>query len=385
MDTKFRTLADSPSQHEGSLTSIDNINTYAHQILVVDDEAEMQRLLQQRFRRKIKAGQLSFQFTRNGVEALKILKDPKHKIDVLLTDINMPEMDGLTLLENLADLETVLGTVVISAYGDMAKVRMAMNRGAFDFVTKPIDFKDLENTINKTLKFVSHLREKQQQDRALAQHCVFDKILDLQETVDHLKTEVLRREGLAKDLRTANQKLEQLSKTDPLTQIANRRHFNQKLLQAWQHGQEEQHPLSLILFDVDYFKLYNDYYGHLAGDQCLFQLAQAVYQMLCPANALAARYGGEEFVILLPAADQQQAIALTEQLYSAINQLGIPHQSSVINDSITISAGVATLIPSPWKFEASRLLPDMLIQQADQALYTAKQQGRNQYVVYGLS
>ncbi len=344
----------------------------------------MQRLLQQRFRRKIRAGQLNFQFAQNGVEALKILKNPNNQIDLLLTDINMPEMDGLTLLANLAELEITFGTVVISAYGDMAKVRMAMNRGAFDFVTKPIDFQDLENTINRTLKFVSHLREKQQKNKTLAQSYGSDEILGLQETVEHLKTEVLRQELLAKDLHTANQKLEQLLKTDPLTQIANRRHFNQRLLQAWQHGQEEQHPVSLILFDIDYFKFYNDYYGHPAGDQCLFQVAQTVHQTVRPANALAARYGGEEFVILLPNANQQQAIALTEHLYSVIHQLGIPHQLSTINDTVTISAGIATLVPFPWQPETPELPPDpLLVQQADQALYTAKQQGRNQYVVYG--
>ena len=133
-----------------------------NQILVVDDEPEMQRLVRQRFRKKIKAGDLNFQFAQNGVEALKIL-EKSQDIDMVLADIRMPEMDGLTLLSKLAKLETPLKTVVVSAYGDMQNIRTAMNRGAFDFLVKPIDFKDLEITIDKTLAVVGQLRSQQQQ------------------------------------------------------------------------------------------------------------------------------------------------------------------------------------------------------------------------------
>jgi signal transduction histidine kinase len=133
-----------------------------NQILVVDDEIEIERLFQQRFRKKIQAGELDFQFARNGLEALEILRG-SDAIDMILTDIRMPEMDGLAFLSNLAEFERPLKAVVVSAYGDMKNIRMAMNRGAFDFVTKPIDFKDLEITIDRSLASVNNLRKQQQQ------------------------------------------------------------------------------------------------------------------------------------------------------------------------------------------------------------------------------
>ncbi len=122
----------------------------AKKILVVDDEPDLEALILQKFRQKIRKNALQFCFARNGLEALEQLKKDK-EIDMILTDINMPKMDGLTLLEELLKLPSVIKAVVVSAYGDMANIRTAMNRGAFDFLTKPIDFKDLEVTIEKTL------------------------------------------------------------------------------------------------------------------------------------------------------------------------------------------------------------------------------------------
>ncbi|MFM7602021.1 MAG: ATP-binding protein [Pseudanabaena sp.] len=130
-------------------------------ILVVDDEIEIQRLFKQRFRKRIQANELDFIFASNGIEAIEILKN-SNCISMVLTDIRMPEMDGLSLISKLAELDQNLKAVVVSAYGDMQNIRMAMNCGAFDFVTKPIDFEDLEITINKTLAFVDSLHEQQQ-------------------------------------------------------------------------------------------------------------------------------------------------------------------------------------------------------------------------------
>ncbi|NES02199.1 MAG: response regulator [Okeania sp. SIO2F4] len=131
-------------------------------ILVVDDEIELQRLIKQRFRKNIRAKEFDFVFVQNGVEALNKLKQ-KCQIDVILTDLNMPEMDGLTLLGKLSDIDDNIKAVVLSAYGDLTNIRTAMNRGAFDFLIKPIDFQDLEATIKKTLQFVRKMRKKQQQ------------------------------------------------------------------------------------------------------------------------------------------------------------------------------------------------------------------------------
>jgi adenylate cyclase len=129
-------------------------------ILVVDDEPDLESLLSQKFRRQIKEGAVAFTFARDGIEALSMLQaDPA--VDMVISDINMPRMDGLLLLEKLQEREGILSTIIVSAYGDMANIRVAMNRGAFDFLTKPIDFGDLETTIARTIRHVEATREAQ--------------------------------------------------------------------------------------------------------------------------------------------------------------------------------------------------------------------------------
>src|SRR2546430_11870405 len=129
-----------------------------YRILIVDDEPDLEHLVRQKFRQQVRDGRLVFTFAHNGEEALHMLSgDPS--IDVVLSDINMPVMDGLTLLTKLNEVNRLLKTVMVSAYGDMQNIRTAMNRGAFDFVTKPIDFQDLEITINKTLDHILGLKQ----------------------------------------------------------------------------------------------------------------------------------------------------------------------------------------------------------------------------------
>lgn len=139
-----------------NVTPMDKSNPV--RILVVDDEPDLEALIRQRFRRQIRTGEYVFEFASNGAHALKKL-GPHPDVDIILTDINMPEMDGLTLLAELAKLEGIFKSVVVSAYGDMTNIRTAMNRGAFDFLTKPIDFTDLEITIAKTISELNSLRE----------------------------------------------------------------------------------------------------------------------------------------------------------------------------------------------------------------------------------
>lgn len=127
-------------------------------ILVVDDEADLEVLIKQKFRQKIREQQYEFVFAINGVRALEQLEQ-HHDVDMVLSDINMPEMDGLTLLSKLNEQNGLLKSVIVSAYGDMENIRTAMNRGAFDFITKPVNFEDLELTMNKTIKHVAQLRE----------------------------------------------------------------------------------------------------------------------------------------------------------------------------------------------------------------------------------
>src|SRR5215210_5776157 len=134
-------------------------------ILVVDDEPDLEGLILQKFRRQIRDGNVSFLFAHDGVEALTML-DRNRDVDMVLSDINMPRMDGLSLLGKLQESDDNLSTVIVSAYGDMANIRTAMNRGAFDFVTKPIDFVDLETTIAKTIRHVGILREARRRQLA---------------------------------------------------------------------------------------------------------------------------------------------------------------------------------------------------------------------------
>jgi adenylate cyclase len=127
-------------------------------ILFVDDEADLEPLILQKFRKQIREGALSFLFARDGIDALHVL-ETNHDVDLVVSDINMPRMDGLALLAKLQEADDKLSTIIVSAYGDMANIRTAMNRGAFDFLTKPIDFLDLEATIAKTVRHVGLLRD----------------------------------------------------------------------------------------------------------------------------------------------------------------------------------------------------------------------------------
>jgi diguanylate cyclase (GGDEF)-like protein len=133
-------------------------------------------------------------------------------------------------------------------------------------------------------------------------------------------------------------------------------------------------PLSLILFDVDYFKRYNDCYGHQAGDACLIQVAQAAKEGSSRSADLVARYGGEEFVIILPNTDRKGAIAIAERIQKSLRAKAIPHERSDVSEIVSISLGITSVIPS------SDRSPEMLISKADEALYVAKQQGRDRYV-----
>jgi len=135
------------------------------QILVVDDEPDLEALVLQKFRHQIRDGAVSFHFAHDGIDALAALK-ANDDIDLVVTDINMPRMDGLTLLQKLQEKEDKVSAIVVSAYGDMANIRTAMNRGAFDFVTKPIDFVDLETTIAKTLRYITFLRDARERQAA---------------------------------------------------------------------------------------------------------------------------------------------------------------------------------------------------------------------------
>jgi diguanylate cyclase (GGDEF)-like protein len=176
-------------------------------------------------------------------------------------------------------------------------------------------------------------------------------------------------------LEQANQQLQQLATLDSLTKIANRRRFEEYIYQEWKRMARDKQMLSLILFDVDYFKRYNDRYGHQAGDTCLRKIAKAANASVKRSVDLVARYGGEEFAVILPNTLAEGAMHVAETIRDRIKQLKIPHERSEISKFVTISLGIASLIPS------SEDSPNELIAKADNALYEAKQQGRDRTVI----
>jgi diguanylate cyclase (GGDEF)-like protein len=169
-------------------------------------------------------------------------------------------------------------------------------------------------------------------------------------------------------------KADMLAASDGLTQISNRRGFDAHLDHQWSLMLRAQEPIAIILCDVDYFKLFNDFYGHLAGDDCLKSIAQALHASLARPTDLVARYGGEEFAAILPQTHEKGALKVAERMQSAISQIQIAHDHSPIHPYITLSMGVACSIPS---HERS---PSSLLDQADQLLYLAKHGGRNRIV-----
>ncbi len=174
-----------------------------------------------------------------------------------------------------------------------------------------------------------------------------------------------------KKLKKLNQTLEKLAVQDGMTGIANRRAFDTRLEYEWNRCQREKQPLSLIMIDVDFFKQYNDHYGHLAGDDCLKMIAKELSFITKRETDFCARFGGEEFVVLLPNTTLSPAIQLAEVYREKINQLGISHESSTASNYISISAGVSSSLPTDDE------TPLSLIDKADQALYQAKMNGRN--------
>lgn len=180
-------------------------------------------------------------------------------------------------------------------------------------------------------------------------------------------------------LQEANKKLQLLASTDGLTQVANRRYFDETLGKEWQRMTREKEPLSLLFTDIDWFKSYNDHYGHQAGDDCLRQVAQTITQVVNRPGDLVARYGGEEFVIILSNTDSQGAVQVAEKIRQAIADLHIVHPDSLVSPYLTVSLGIASVVPT------GETTPDLIISQADQALYLAKNQGRDRFLVYDSS
>ena len=203
----------------------------------------------------------------------------------------------------------------------------------------------------------------------------FDSLLDNMRLV--IKKEQLNKIifQVNSQLEKTNKKIRKISLTDELTQIANRHHFKKQLLTDWIHAKRTSTPISLIIIDIDFFKQYNDNYGHLHGDECVKKVAQLIVSSLTRNTDLAARYGGDELAVILFDTDKDGAYKVAKRIKANIDNAKIPHGHSKVSDQVTVSMGTSTMIPERHDHY------DKLMVLADQALYAAKDKGRNNIVV----
>jgi len=178
-----------------------------------------------------------------------------------------------------------------------------------------------------------------------------------------------------RELARANERLELMSQTDNLTGISNRLIFDTTLTKEWSRCKRQFLPLSLVMIDIDYFKEFNDHYGHQAGDECIKKVAHLMALSAKRSSDMACRYGGDEFALILPQTDEIGAVGVAEQLRNRVEKLEIPHQFSPVSDYVTISLSVCTVVPS------DKLTLHQFIENADKALYEAKKRNRNNTVV----
>ena len=291
-------------------------------LLIVDDQTINVQLLFGAFQ-----GDYQIFMATSGAKALETCA--RQLPDLVLLDVMMADMDGYEVCQRLkADpLTAGIPVIFVTAHTDDASEERGLDIGAVDFISKPINIKVVRARVK------THVTLKLQSDL-----------------------------------------LRNLAFMDGLTGARNRRYFDEHLTIEMSRALRGGRPLSLIMLDVDFFKHYNDHYGHQAGDDCLKQLTRALSACLKRPADLLARYGGEEFVCLLPEIDTQGALRVAESLRLAVLLCEIPHAKSAVNAHITVSLGVATLQ------SGHRLTADELLKLADQNLYLAKEQGRNRVV-----
>ncbi len=299
-------------------------------ILIIDDEAFNRKLL----RLFLEPKGYQIVEAQSGAEALSIFE--KQRPDIVILDIIMPDMDGFECYLQLQSLDCGKCTPVLmlAEIEDEQSVDRAFEMGVIDYLIKPIHLPILRQRIK----------------RIIEQYKLQEKLI-------------------AKNL-----ELQRLVIIDELTQVANRRRFEEYLAQEWQRTAREQQPFSLIIWDVDFFKSYNDTYGHLSGDRCLKEIAKTIKNFLKRSTDLVARYGGEEFAAILPNTDVEGTTLVAQTICSAVRTLAIPHRNSLVSNHVTLSAGLATAIPMPGSdFEE-------IILAADRSLYQAKAAGRNRFL-----
>lgn len=322
-------------------------------ILIVDDSAEsltlIKRLLEKHgFKDILTAEAATEAFALLGLDQPDCIAE---NIDLILMDGVMPGIDGIEacwLIKSHNRFKDV-PVIVITASDDAETLDKAFAAGAMDFITKPIKQLELKARVNSALNMKHAIDQRKAREAELV------KVLE--------------------ELEKVNEKLSRLSSLDGLTGIANRRHFDQIFEKEWQRARRTGSALSLLFLDIDFFKYYNDTYGHQEGDDCLRKIAAAAGSVLKRPGDLLARYGGEEFVIILPATEVDGACEVAQEIRTAVETCNIPHSASKISDHVTVSIGVAG-----GKVSLTDR-PQELLALADKALYEAKNGGRNQVKV----
>jgi two-component system chemotaxis family response regulator WspR len=275
------------------------------------------------------------------------------KPTVILQDLVMPGISGLDLVKQYrADSQTShIPIIVLSTKEEAVVKRDAFLLGANDYLVKLPDPIELVARIRyHSNAYLTHL-QRDEAYRALR----------------HSQQELME----------TNSELKRLTQVDGLTGLSNRRYLNDSLDAEWKHLARLRAQFSLLMIDVDHFKLYNDTYGHLAGDEVLQKVAGVLKGVCRRSTDIAARYGGEEFAVVLPSTPGPDAQALGQAAAAAVEALHLPHARSATSEWVTISVGVATRIPTRGE------PPSTLVKIADEALYEAKRSGRNRAVFHG--
>lgn len=328
--------------------------TNALDILIVDDRPENLLTLEH----LLESPDLNIVRANSGQEALGLLLD--HDFALVLLDVQMPDMDGFETAELMRGNKRTRHIPIIfvtANHTESKHIFRGYDSGAVDYLFKPLDPQML---LCKVRIFLEIHRQRQA----------------LQAKTRELDARIVELHQLQSELEEKNRQLQLLSSLDGLTGIPNRRQFDEMLGIEWNRMARERLPLSLVILDVDHFKLYNDRYGHLAGDSCLRRVATALAGLLRRPADMVARYGGEEFAAILPGTGLEGAKVVAESMRQAVANLGIEHQDSPVQSVVTVSLGLSAVVPLPG------CAPADLLQAADQGLYQAKQEGRDRWISF---